>query len=107
MASPSRVALVTGAARGIGLAIAQWFIERDWRVALLDVDRDTLTRTMAQWRDASRVLSVHADVSVPADVAGAVAQLRERFGRIDALSTTPASRCSSRSCRRASTNGGR
>ena len=85
MASPSRVALVTGAARGIGLAIAQWFIERDWRVALLDVDRETLTRTMAQWRDASRVLSLHADVSAPADVARAVAQLRERFGRIDAL----------------------
>ena len=85
MASLSRVALVTGAARGIGLAIAQWFIERDWRVALLDVDRDTLTRTMARWRDMSHVLSLHADVSAPADVARAVAQLRERFGRIDAL----------------------
>lgn len=85
MASPSRVALVTGAARGIGLAIAQWFVVQDWRVALLDNDRETLTRTMAQWRDASHVLALHTDVSVPADVARAVTHLREHFGRIDAL----------------------
>jgi NAD(P)-dependent dehydrogenase (short-subunit alcohol dehydrogenase family) len=85
MAASSRVALVTGAARGIGLAIAQWFIARDWRVALLDNDRETLMRTMAQWRDAPNVLSLHADVSVPVDVARAVARLRGHFGRIDVL----------------------
>src|SRR5512138_2419916 len=85
MPPSSRVVLVTGAARGIGLAIAQWFIERDWHVALLDIDRDTLARTVAQWHESSRVLSLHADVSAPADVGRAVAELRERFGRIDAL----------------------
>ena len=34
-----RVALVTGAARGIGLGIAAWLISEGWQVVLDDVDR--------------------------------------------------------------------
>lgn len=39
---PKKVALVTGAARGIGLATATRFLEDGWRVAMLDVLGDTL-----------------------------------------------------------------
>jgi NAD(P)-dependent dehydrogenase (short-subunit alcohol dehydrogenase family) len=83
--SSGRVALVTGAARGIGLAIAQWFLARDWRVALIDIDRPTLARTAAEWGDDERVLALPCDVSLPDEVQRAVEAIAARFGRIDAL----------------------
>jgi meso-butanediol dehydrogenase / (S,S)-butanediol dehydrogenase / diacetyl reductase len=85
MTSPARVALVTGAARGIGLAIAQWFDARDWRVVLLDIDADQLQRTFAQWPNRERALALQADVSNPEQVADAVRKTEAAFGRIDAL----------------------
>ena len=80
-----KVAIVTGAARGIGLAIAQWFDARGWRVALLDVDEEQLRRTHAQWPRHERALALHADVSSPGQVADAVRRTEAAFGRIDAL----------------------
>ena len=77
--------LVTGAARGIGLAIAQWFHAHAWRVALIDIDRETLQRTHAGWGDDERVLALPCDVSRPDQVSAAVQATIERFGRIDAL----------------------
>ena len=43
----SKVALVTGAARGIGLATAKRFLADSWRVTLLDIDGDNLQRAHA------------------------------------------------------------
>jgi meso-butanediol dehydrogenase/(S,S)-butanediol dehydrogenase/diacetyl reductase len=85
MTAPARVAWVTGAARGIGLAIAQWFDARDWRVVLVDVDGEQLQRTFASWPDRERALALHADVSRPDQVADAVSKTEATFGRIDAL----------------------
>ena len=91
-ASPSApVALVTGGARGIGLAIGRWFLARGHRVALLDIDQPTLARTAADLAELgeragpARVLALHADVSDPAQVQAAVARTEAAFGRIDAL----------------------
>ncbi|HTP74212.1 MAG TPA: SDR family oxidoreductase [Burkholderiaceae bacterium] len=81
----SSVAFVTGAARGIGLAIAQWFHTRGWRVVLIDIDRETLARAHAQWGDDERVLALPCDVSRHEQVSAAVQATVERFGRIDAL----------------------
>jgi len=79
------IALVTGGARGIGLAIARWFLSRNHGVALIDIDAHTLIRTEAELNDPERVLAVHCDVSRPDQVAAAVAAVDDRFGRIDAL----------------------
>lgn len=83
--SPQRVAVVTGGARGIGLAIARWFLDHGHRVALWDIDADTLGKTEAALADPARVLAVHCDVSDPAQVADATARTEAAFGRIDAL----------------------
>lgn len=79
------VAVVTGAARGIGRAIAEGFLQRGHAVALLDREHATLDRTAAELESAGRVLAVHADVSDPAQVARAEAEVMQRFGRVDAL----------------------
>ena len=80
-----RVAVVTGAARGIGLAIAEWFIRDNYRVALLDIDAATLDSGACKITRPDQVLTIHCDVSDPAQVANAAAQVMARFGRVDAL----------------------
>jgi NAD(P)-dependent dehydrogenase (short-subunit alcohol dehydrogenase family) len=81
----AKVALVTGAARGIGLASAQWFLEHGHAVALLDIDGATLDAAAGSLGPAERVLALHADVRDPQQVAQAVAAVAARFGRLDAL----------------------
>ena len=79
------VAVITGGARGIGLAIGQWFLARGHRIALIDIDQQTLERTVAAFDNPRDVLGVHADVSDPGQVHDAFATIEARFGRIDAL----------------------
>ena len=83
--APSPVAVVTGGARGIGLAVAQWFLAHGHRVALWDIDAGTLQQTEQTLNDAERVLAVACDVSQPDQVQAATAATVARFGRIDAL----------------------
>ena len=79
------VALVTGAARGIGLAIARRFLADGYRVALLDIDGPTLEVAATTLADTDRVLALTCDVSAPQQVAEAVERTAALFGRIDAL----------------------
>lgn len=86
MTSPGiRVALITGAARGIGLATAKRFLADGWRVALLDVDAANLERTVSALALPDRTLALACDVSDGAALQRAVDALREKFGRLDAL----------------------
>jgi NAD(P)-dependent dehydrogenase (short-subunit alcohol dehydrogenase family) len=80
-----KTALVTGAARGIGLATAKSFLADGWRVALLDNDTVTLGATMQQLDAGDQALRIDADVSEPEEVAAAIASVESRFGRLDAL----------------------
>jgi NAD(P)-dependent dehydrogenase (short-subunit alcohol dehydrogenase family) len=82
---PQKVALVTGATRGIGLAAAKRFIAEGWSVALLDIDGDNLQRTYAALAKPDTTLAIVCDVSDPAAVARAFEQVATRFGRLDAL----------------------
>ena len=82
---PARVALVTGAARGIGLATAKRFLAEGWRVALLDIDTDTLAATCRALDNPNCVLELNADISDAADIERCVETVSLRFGRLDAL----------------------
>jgi NAD(P)-dependent dehydrogenase (short-subunit alcohol dehydrogenase family) len=83
MAAPAKkVAIVTGAANGIGRAITRALLARGWRVGAVDVRRADLTRVFARDR---RIAAIPGDVSEPATAAHAVATVIERFGRIDGL----------------------
>ena len=61
-----KTALVTGAARGIGLATAHLFLEDGWRVLMVDRDGPALDAAAAELADAQPVV---ADISIPEDVA--------------------------------------
>jgi NAD(P)-dependent dehydrogenase (short-subunit alcohol dehydrogenase family) len=78
------VAFVTGAGRGIGLAVANWFLAHDYCVAMIDIDGKTLEQTEKNLNNA-RVLALHCDVSKPDQVQNAVNKVVARFGRIDVL----------------------
>src|SRR5215472_2011811 len=82
--APRKAALVTGAARGIGLASAKRFLAADWRVALLDIDGETLERTHATIA-AVPAIAIHCDVADPPGVTAALARVALEFGRLDAL----------------------
>ncbi|UWQ92785.1 SDR family oxidoreductase [Rhodobacteraceae bacterium M382] len=77
-----KTALITGAARGIGLATAKGLAGDGWRVAMLDRDSQALTEAVAQIEGAVRV---DADVSVPEDVRRVVTEITAGFGRLDGL----------------------
>ena len=85
MAAAQKTALVTGAARGIGLATARRFLAEGWQVALLDIDGDNLQRTYAAIGRSDVTLAIACDVADPIGVERSLAQVAKRFGRLDAL----------------------
>ena len=78
----NKVAVVTGAARGIGLAVAKAFLAKGYKVALLDIDAPTLRQTEKALGD---VLALECDVADPKQVTASIDRVADRFGRIDAL----------------------
>ena len=85
MRETQKVALVTGAARGIGLATAKKFLSEGWHVALLDSNTETLEKAMAEIAQPTRTLAVFCNVAVPEQITAAFAQVATHFGRLDAL----------------------
>jgi 3-oxoacyl-[acyl-carrier protein] reductase len=83
MSSVQKTALVTGAARGIGLAIASRLAAGGARVALLDLDLPAAEA--AARKVGGETLAIAADVTRTADVDGAVRRVVERWGRLDVL----------------------
>jgi len=79
-----KVALVTGAANGIGRAAALAFAVEGARVAILDRTEDSLRSTADAIAAAGgEVLVLACDVSQPQEVEAAVARVVEQFGRLD------------------------
>jgi NAD(P)-dependent dehydrogenase (short-subunit alcohol dehydrogenase family) len=81
-----RVAIVTGAAMGIGAACARAFAARGARVVIADFDVDAGEATTQALVDAGHTaVFVRTDVTSMADMEAMAAAAVERFGRIDVL----------------------
>jgi len=79
-----RVGIVTGGARGIGLAICKRFVEEGARVVIADIDRAEGAKA-AEALGREKAMAVPTDVSDPASVEEATRETLDRFGRIDIL----------------------
>jgi NAD(P)-dependent dehydrogenase (short-subunit alcohol dehydrogenase family) len=80
-----KVALVTGAARGIGLATAVRFLAEGWRVALLDIEGELLRDAVGALGRPDDAMALPCDVSDADAVNTAIEVIAKRFGRLDAL----------------------
>ncbi len=82
----ARVVLITGAGQGIGAAIARRFAADGERLALVDVNAEQLGAFAAELEQTGcEVLPIVADITDKARVGGLVAEVLERFGRLDVL----------------------
>lgn len=82
MGSIEKTAIVTGAARGIGLATTKLFLERGIKVAMVDRDADEL---LVAARDLDHVLPLICDVSLADQVDGMLKEVIGWSGRVDVL----------------------
>jgi 3-oxoacyl-[acyl-carrier protein] reductase len=80
-----RVAVLIGAARGIGAAIAERFVEEGARVVVGDTEVEAAEATVARLGGSAVARFVATDISEPADAARIVAAAEEGFGRLDIL----------------------
>ena len=76
MGEAARVAVVTGAARGIGLAIARRFVEARYAVAMLDIDAPAVERAAEGL--PGRAVPIACDVADISQVHAAAARIERR-----------------------------
>lgn len=76
-----RVALITGGASGIGLAIAERFVREGAKVIVADLNKESMEQAKEKLGDACTTVVTH--VKVEADIESAVARSVEQFGRLD------------------------
>jgi 3-oxoacyl-[acyl-carrier protein] reductase len=85
MPAAKRVAIVTGAGRGLGAATAQALAENGASVVLCDIDPQVETVAAGLLAGGQAALALSADVGRPAEAERLVAAALERFGRLDIL----------------------
>ncbi len=83
---PGRVAVVTGAASGIGRALAGRFAAEGMHCVLADIEADALDRAVGELRQSgASVTGVRTDVASSADVKALADRALEEFGRVHVL----------------------
>ncbi len=80
-----RIAVVTGAARGIGLAVAEALLADGWTVVGLDVDEPTLSVTGQRLAAGAAFTPMAGDLTDPETVARLFSEIRAAFGGVDLL----------------------
>ncbi|GLQ73709.1 SDR family NAD(P)-dependent oxidoreductase [Vibrio penaeicida] len=79
-----KVALITGSASGIGLAIAKGFHQAGAHIVLVDINPEHL-ESAAEGFGSDRITALTCDVSSEPDVKRLVAELEQQIGRLDIL----------------------
>lgn len=80
----SPVAVITGAASGLGAGLVTRAAQRGMRIALADVDFTAVSQRARELRDSGTdALAVHVDVTVPEDLERLAREVWERWGRAD------------------------
>jgi NAD(P)-dependent dehydrogenase (short-subunit alcohol dehydrogenase family) len=83
---PGRVAIVTGAARGIGFAIAERLSKAGAQVVVADISEDGATEAAERLREGGgKAAGVAADVTSPDDARAMVERALDAFGAVDIL----------------------
>jgi glucose 1-dehydrogenase len=80
-----KVAVITGAARGIGRACAERFLEEGCKVVMSDVDGGNLAKTAAELGHPHALRAVACDVAKRSDIDLLVATAVNKFGRLDIM----------------------
>lgn len=80
-----KVAIVTGAARGIGRASAERLLAEGAKVVISDIDEEQLSRTAVELGAADRLLVLRADVAIKSDVVQLIDAAVRHFGRLDIM----------------------
>jgi NAD(P)-dependent dehydrogenase (short-subunit alcohol dehydrogenase family) len=80
-----KVAIITGAAGGIGRACAERFLRDGAKVVIADINGEALSKTASELANPDNVRAVETDVSKRADVDRLVAHAAEVFGKLDIM----------------------
>lgn len=83
--TPGKVALVTGGAQGIGLAVAERLRRPGYSIVIGDVASGRFDAALARLGGGDEVLALEMDVASEPSVALAFARVEARFGRLDVL----------------------
>ncbi|MEM9999319.1 MAG: SDR family oxidoreductase [Pseudomonadota bacterium] len=85
MALDGKIGIVTGAANGIGYAIAKRLLSDGMKIAIADIDKKAGDQAVEELEDLGDIRFIATDVGNRLDVHNLVASVREQFGDIDVL----------------------
>lgn len=85
MSNSKKTVIITGASSGIGLALAEAYLEHGYNVVGNARNVDLLLAAAAKWGNSANLLSVAGDIADPTTADRIVSEGVDRFGRIDTL----------------------